>query len=128
MAKSGPKGKLELTPRGQKSDTAKPSDIVQRLVPLIPPKRLNKGQQATWDREIEPAWWLDQGDATLAYIYTLHVTAYLKKPLDFSVTDTREIRRMMSELHLTTTERARLNIAKEPQSPAVNPAGEFFKE
>ncbi len=103
---------------GKKSDGTEPPKIEKRTEPLKPPKRLLKAQQELWDRYIDPAWWLTEADTLLAYAFVCLQAEFLKKPADMATARITEMRRMMSELHLTSAEQARLGVTPAAKDPA----------
>ncbi len=101
----------------------KPPERVKRG-PLVPPKALTEEQKLIWDGYIEPAWWLAQCDVLLAYMFVNLYAEYLEKPSDMIASRIAEMRRTMGELHLTSSEQARMGI--EPE--AVDPTDAFFSD
>ena len=92
-------------------------EIPRREGKIEPPKKLPITQQRIWDDYIEPAWWLQQGDALLCYIFVNLMSEYIQSPKDMISTRIAELRRSMGELHLTSSERARLGIDVRQPSP-----------
>lgn len=100
-----------------------PPEIPKREGVIEPPKKLTIPQQRIWDKYIEPAWWLSQGDALLCYIFVNLMVEYIQKPKLMVASRIGELRKSMAELHLTSSEQARLGVG----AGVPDPAAEFFK-
>jgi len=127
MAKPGRPRKptaLTIVGAGKKGDKEAPPEIQKRESKLMSPKKLTVVQQRLWDDCIEPAWWLQQSDANLAYIYVTLMSEYLKRPQAMPSTRIGEIRKTGSELHLSSSEQARLGV----RPGEVDPAEKFFAD
>jgi hypothetical protein len=122
MAKRGPKvtpKPLNLVKGGKKSDAPPPPDFQTRDAKLIPPKALDAMQQKIWDDYIDgPAWWLQQNDALLAFIFVNLMAEFMESPEGMVAARIGELRKTMAELHLTSSERARIGIPTAAQDPA----------
>ncbi len=81
----------------------------ERTVPLDPPKKLTATQRKVWDKYIEPAKWLQDGDAPLAYAWTLIFSKLLKNPDDVTAAELSQMRLMAGDLGLRPAERQRLS-------------------
>ena len=124
MATSGKKrkpGPLGLV--GKHGEQPTPQ-IPERKEEIVPPKKLNITQQRIWDQYIEPAWWLQQGDALLCYIFVQLMSEYLRSPKNMIASRIGELRKSMAELHLTSSEQARLGI----KQGDADPAEKFFND
>lgn len=88
----------------------------RRSEPLIPPKKLNQTQQHIWDTQIEPAWWIEQQDAMLAFMYVALAAEFVRSPTKMNTGRVTEMRRQMGELRLTSAEQARAGLIETPTS------------
>lgn len=96
--------------------------LVERTEPLEPPKALTPAQRKVWDRYIEPAKWLQDGDAPLAYAWTVIFANFLDDSDSVSAAQLSQMRLMAGDLGLRPADRQRLSRSKE----AKDPASEFF--
>src|SRR5690606_20067739 len=96
--------------------------IEERTEPLEPPKKLTAAQRKVWDKFIEPAKWLQDGDTALAYVFACIMARYLKDAESVSAAELSQLRLIAGDLGLRPAERARLSKPKEKKDPAA----EFF--
>jgi len=96
--------------------------VEERTVPLEPPKKLTAAQRKVWDKYIEPAKWLQDGDTALAYVFTSIMARYLKEPEGVTAAELSQMRLIAGDLGLRPAERARLSKPKKN----ADPASEFF--
>ena len=111
---------LALVNGGKKADDNQSPPPEKRTERLVPPKKLLKREQEIWDTYIEPAHWLQQCDALLAYMFVRSYCQYLKDPEGMVTARVSEMRRAMRELHITSSGQAGLT------PTAKDPAEKFF--
>ena len=110
---------LKLVPRGRKADTKPPAEFEIRAEPLESPEPLTERQQRLWTQYLEPCWWLGQNDTLLCYVFVCLMDEYLMAPDDMQTARISEMRRVMGELHLTSSEQARIGVSAAAASPAA---------
>ena len=123
MAKPGPKIKprrLSLVKNGDQP----PPQIPRRQGKIVPPKKLTVAQQKIWDQYVEPSWWLQQCDALLAYMFVNLMAEFIRSPKNMVSTRIAELRKTMAELHISSSEQARLGI----DAGGHDPADQFFND
>ena len=127
MAKRGPKVRprsLSLVKAGKQSDPAPGAHTPNPNRKIIPPDPLAHTQQKIWDEYINPAWWLQQNDALLAYIFVNLMAEFMDSPERMVAARIGELRKSMAELHLSSSEQARLGM----NTGKHDPAEEFFDD
>lgn len=113
---------LSLSPNSAGRRHTIHAPVSERTVPLVPPKELTEAQQKVWNRYIEPAKWLQDGDTALAYAWVLIFTRLLIEPTEVTAADQSQMRLMAGDLGLRPAERQRLS--KSPDK--ADGAAEFF--
>lgn len=113
---------VSLSPNGAGRRHTIHAPISERTEPLEPPKELTGEQRAIWDQYVEPAKWLQDGDAVLAYVFTCITAKYLKDSNSVTAAEISQLRLIAGDLGLRPAERQRLSQSKKK----ADPAAEFF--
>lgn len=112
MAQSGARPKptalKAVTGNPGKRDLPDSGDFSVRTEPLEPPKPLEDRQQDIWNRYINTAWWLTDGDAPLAYVWVCLQAEFQENPGQMTASRISNLRSAASEIGLGPSARARL--------------------
>lgn len=113
---------VSLSPNGAGRRHTIHAPVVERTEPLTPPQQLTDEQRKIWDKYIEPAKWLQDGDTVLAYVFTCLTAKYLEDSESVTAAQLSQLRLIAGDLGLRPAERQRLSKPKQNE----NPAAEFF--
>jgi len=126
MAKRGPKAKpphlhvLQGTYRpdrhGEKPDL---DDLPVKKNGIEPVKKLNKSQQAIWDKLISPATWLTEFDVISAHMFVALTVEFQKSSANFIASRYAQLRALQSELGLNY-------LNSSATKPETKPNDKFF--
>lgn len=122
-AKPKPAALKVVTGNPGKRDLGESPDVSVRAGPLEPPEDLDPRQQRIWARYIDPAWWLTEGDAPLAYVWVCLQAEFQANPADMTASRISNLRSAASEIGLGPSARARLALEGAGRD---DPADEFF--
>ena len=114
---------VELSPNisgGRRHTLSVP--VEERKTPLEPPRKLTASQRKIWERYIDPAGWIADGDSMLAYAYVVLSAKLLKDPDEVTAAELSQLRLIAGDLGLRPAERQRLSKPKEK----ADPTAEFF--
>jgi hypothetical protein len=108
---------------GKKGDDTELPDIKRRTEPLPPPADLTESQKVIWKQYIDPAWWLTRWDVPIAYQFVCLFDQFIESPQKMITSKMTEMRRCQCELHLTSSEQARIGVRVADES---DPAESYF--
>ncbi len=106
-----------------KRDLPGASKVAVRKTPLEPPEALTDRQADLWRRYIDPAWWLVEGDAPMAFIWVCLQAEFQEDPGGMTAARISNLRSAASEIGFGPSSRARLALEGAGQE---DPTDGFF--
>ena len=107
-AKPKPTALKVVTGNPGKRNLPESSGVEPRTEPIKPPEELDLRQQLLWERYIDPAWWLTEHDAPIAYVWVCLQAEFQSCPAEMTAARISNLRSAASEIGLGPSARARL--------------------